>query len=267
MAYIDTEAGLKDISIALSVTQQITVIRRSSQEFSMLDSFTFIPPFPVTGVSYCRCRYYAEDFSASAFDHYGIRQPAQLSSAEHEEKAAFLAGRYCAKLALINYVGNDDLSRGIELSTNPDLSPKWPRGIVGSITQNGNTAAAAVAGLDEFLGVGIDCENLLPATNTSHLKGKMLSDEDLKRCGTVSMDVDFFTTLAFSAKESLYKALYPPRRQTLDFRDVSIKSVDAKSVTLTLRKTLNSAWKPGTDFEVRYTRQHDTIFTMACIAP
>ena len=46
------------------------------------------------------------------------------------------------------------------LPANPDRSPRWPDGLVGSITHTDTYCAAAVARADDIAGIGIDVEDL-----------------------------------------------------------------------------------------------------------
>ncbi|TQV68003.1 4'-phosphopantetheinyl transferase superfamily protein [Exilibacterium tricleocarpae] len=226
----------------------------------MLYDISFTPPVALAKIGYCGCHFRPEQFTEFAFERYGVHQPATLFNAVAKRKSEFLAGRYCSSRALVNVFGTDS-----RIDINPDRSPKWPHGVVGSITHSKDRAAAIVASDKEYIGLGIDFEKLMAFPQAQELQHQILADQDLeceelRQCGT-----GFFITLAFSAKESLYKALYPTTQQYMEFQDLYIKRVGTNAVTLSLLKTLNSNWQCGTDFEILYAKYDDEIFTMACL--
>ena len=228
----------------------------------MLENVSFTPPIPLDRIGYCGCRFHQEQFTEFAFERYGVHQPATLFNALAQRKSEFLAGRYCSGRALVNLFGRD-----YRVAVNEDRSPKWPNGIVGSITHHNGHAAAVVAGSSDYSGLGIDFESLLPFIEAQQMLEHILTDrdmacEEIRQCGT-----RFFVTLAFSAKESLYKALYPVTGQRMGFHDLYIKRVGTNSLTLSLLKTLGPAWSNGADFEVFYTKYNSEVFTLASLAP
>lgn len=232
----------------------------------MLNRFSFISPFSVPGISYCTCNYYPEKFSDSAFDHYGIQQPIQLSKAEPAKKSEFLAGTYCARLALINMINKDDLAINVPLKINRDLSPKWPRGVIGSTAHCGDTAVAVTAKADNYLGIGINCQTLLKTPAALCMEEHILRKDERSSYAMSLLSIEFFVTLALSAKKSLSKAMQLPKHKTLDFHDIQIKKIKADSLTLTLQKTLNNSWKVGSNFDVLHKKHNNRIFTMAYLA-
>ena len=154
---------------------------------------------------------------------------------------------------------------GIEdrIDLNADRSPRGPVGVVGSITHNNDRAAAVVARDSEYAGLGIDIESVMAFQQAQELQQQILTDEDMNCEGVHLCGTEFFVTLAFSAKESLYKALYPSTKQYMDFHDLYIKRISATSLTLSLRRDLDSTWKQGADFEVFYAKYDTEIFTIA----
>lgn len=226
----------------------------------MLTNISYTPPFPLPSLSYCGCHFHADRFTNAAFEENGVYRPVALCKAVAKRKSEFLAGRYCASRALIYLTGKD-----CQVGINSDRSPDWPDGIVGSITHGAGKAAVVVARSCDYAGLGLDIENILPLSDAQELQDKILNEYELK-CNEHNLsDVGFFVTLAFSAKESLYKALYPTAREFMDFHDLHIKNVSENTITLGLLKTLNSRWQVGTDFEVLYVKYAGEILTMAYI--
>jgi enterobactin synthetase component D / holo-[acyl-carrier protein] synthase len=95
-------------------------------------------------------------------------------------------------------------------------APRWPAGWVGSISHGARYALAALASADRIAGVGIDVEA------RGRLNAKMLrlimTPHEIARIGN---DLDR-ALIAFSAKESLYKALHPRVGVYIGFQEVEI---------------------------------------------
>ena len=76
-----------------------------------------------------------------------------------------------------------------------------------------------------------------------------------------SADVHY-ETLAFSAKESVYKALFPLSGRKLGFSDADVE-VDpaARRFTVRLREACRDALPPGARLEGRYATEADIVIT------
>jgi enterobactin synthetase component D len=231
----------------------------------MLNNFSFISPFSVPKISYCRCDYHFEKFNESAFEHYGVSLPLQLAKAPLPQKTALLASQYCARLALINLVDKDDISRGMPLTLNSNLQPKWPRGITGSITYGNQTAIAVIMKQEKYQGLGITCEPLLTRQESNSVKNHVLATTEINRRKIAEPELDFFVTLALSAKKSLCKALDLPKYRTITFQDLYIEKIEPKSLRVKLLKNIGNSWKAGQHFEILYTRQNDHALSMSSI--
>lgn len=132
-------------------------------------------------------------------------------------EAEFRAGRACAREAM-SRVG----IRNWPLIPAATREPQWPRGIVGSITHSGTYCAAAVARDDGCAGIGIDVEtadrvseDLAPVICTRGEQAALDQYKSFSRSGLL--------TLVFSAKESVFKAVFPGTRVFLEFDDVEIE--------------------------------------------
>ena len=131
-----------------------------------------------------------------------------------------------------------------------DRAPVWPAGMCGSLTHSRNWVAAGVS--SSLDGLGIDLEHfgrlsrraaeriLLPAEQTAltGLKSGPGSGPSSDPSSGVSSDplsgkeADFLSwaTLVFSAKESVYKAIYPQAKLYIGYREVSIELDPDRSV-------------------------------------
>src|SRR5690606_26441508 len=122
----------------------------------------------------------------------------------------FLAGRLCAREALQQL----NAERSVP-AVGTDGAPQWPAGVVGSISHGGGRALAVVGSTQRYAGLGLDIERWLPAARAERLHGEILTPAELQRG---EADLAWLTTLTFSLKESLFKALYPLVRQRFYFQ-------------------------------------------------
>lgn len=126
----------------------------------------------------------------------------------------FTAGRTCAHEAL-SILGVT--SNGVLIG--PQREPLWPPGIVGSISHSRELAVAALAPVTLLSAIGIDVEPATPLA--SDLLSRICSPRELSRLRN-GPDMALRAKLVFSAKESVYKCLWPSTRQFLEFSDVEI---------------------------------------------
>jgi 4'-phosphopantetheinyl transferase EntD len=129
-----------------------------------------------------------------------------------KRRAEFLAGRFAARQALAA-LGVDAVP-----GRNEDGSPRWPERVVGSITHGAARALCAVARASEMRSLGIDAERLMGERAKEELRARICSpDERALLAESLASPEHHLVTIAFSAKESLYKCLYPLVGQFMDF--------------------------------------------------
>lgn len=105
----------------------------------------------------------------------------------------------------------------------PGREPLWPDGVVGSITHCEGLVAAVVAHESRLAAVGIDAEPAvaLPAETRSLLLRRSERSPD-----------PVVETIVFSAKETIYKALFPLVGVWIGFQEVKV-SVDSEAGVFT----------------------------------
>lgn len=155
---------------------------------------------------------------AEAFDD---TLPAPLFAAEEpfiaaavgERRREFATARRCARTALAA-LGHPPAP----LVRDESGAPRWPAGVVGSITHCDAYRAVAVAAVDEFRTLGIDAEPHGP-----------LPDGVLRKIGSpqelAALPTDrelHWGRLLFSAKEAVYKAWFPLTHRHIAFQDVYV---------------------------------------------
>jgi enterobactin synthetase component D len=150
------------------------------------------------------------------------RLPRALRHATQKRQREFFAGRWCAEQALLCLGAG---STHVEMAE--DRAPIWPDGVVGSITHTGGFAAVAVAWAADIAGLGIDSERIIdPATAREIADVCMVDEATLFEASAHGRSFCEFCTFVFSAKEAVFKCLFPLTRKFLEFSDVRITSFD-----------------------------------------
>jgi 4'-phosphopantetheinyl transferase EntD len=170
----------------------------------------------------------------------------------------FTSGRTCARRALALL--------GIE--SGPILSGAqrealWPETVVGSITHCDGYRAAAVGRRDKGLAIGIDAEvdSPLPAGLLELVAG----ERENAWIGRQPCP-EGWGRLLFSAKESVYKALFPLTRRWLDFADVEVTfNAKEQSFLATVRPELITPAFELTPLQGRYLRGNGLLLTAVVV--
>jgi len=145
-------------------------------------------------------------------------------------KATFAAGRRAARMVL-------GQSEPILRASSGE--PIWPEGWVGSITHTDQFAMAACAPASQITSIGIDLENI--KASILDLGAQIASRQELRQIERYTTDSAAALTLAFSAKEAAYKALYPKHQEFIDYRQALVRITVDSRFELELDPQLNSA--------------------------
>ena len=144
-------------------------------------------------------------------------EAAAVAGAVHKRKREFTGARACARAALAR-IGQP----AAPLVPGLHGAPGWTGDVVGSMTHCENYCAAAVARSRDVIGLGVDAEpaGALPA---GVLEAVALPGEvsDVMRWSASAPDVPW-DRLLFSAKESVYKTVFPVTRMRLDFHEARL---------------------------------------------
>jgi enterobactin synthetase component D len=147
-----------------------------------------------------------------------------------------------------------------EVGVGPHREPVWPYGYVGSITHSASFAFAAVARRGELQSIGIDSEVFLDPVSLAAVASLTFHPSEQAR---VAARRDLATVI-FSAKESLFKCLYPLVGVFFDYRDAEVEALDV-GVTgvcaLSLLRDLGAGLQPGRVFPVRVAIAGDHVHT------
>ena len=192
---------------------------------------------------------------ARVADHSASLHPAErelVATAGRARRMAFSSGRRAARCALGELGIHDQpvLADG--------RAPRWPAGVVGSITHSATLTAAVAGHAAHWAGVGADLTTQSRVT-ARVAKRLLLSAE------RATLPSDDWRTAIFSAKESVYKAVNPMCGEFLAFQDVQITVVnDGVFTAATTRPCASSAAvATGAGRFFRYANHWLTVFTVA----
>jgi 4'-phosphopantetheinyl transferase EntD len=133
-----------------------------------------------------------------------------------KRQAEFGTARVFARRALV-HLGYAPQS----LHPLPDRAPRWPEGIVGSITHCADLCAVAVARTGDAHGIGLDAEPDVPLE--AALERYICTPGELALLDEQSpAERGRLAKILFCAKEAFYKCQYPTTQAFLDFLDVEI---------------------------------------------
>jgi enterobactin synthetase component D len=193
--------------------------------------------------------------------------PGTLHRAVPSRVRAYLAGRHCATRSLrALYAG-----LGLPPSPMPDGAgafgaPRWPTGVVGSITHSATLAIAVVAHRDLVHGIGIDCESIMSADAADEVAGRIVPEENgvpafSTAAATLARPV--FVSTVFSAKESIYKCLNPLTGLFFGFDAVTLEWIDLDAGRMGFRIVgdLGGAAPVGMEMTVRYAVESEHVVT------
>ncbi|MDN0123200.1 4'-phosphopantetheinyl transferase [Yersinia aleksiciae] len=215
-----------------------------------------------------KCDFDVNEYRDELFAVYGIAFPSSLHKAVNKRRAEYLAGRFVARQVL-----NMLEIRDYPLANGLDRAPLWPTGLIGSISHNSQRALCtaqvitpAVGPLTESRaahGVGLDIEGLIPVERAKDLWPGILSEEEYRDSQEGPLPFNHLLTLAFSAKESLFKAIYPQLGRYFDFLEARLISYSLVSgrFELQLLRGLSDDFPAGRCFTGCFTVNDNDIQT------
>lgn len=146
--------------------------------------------------------------------------PTSIFNSSPARRRSYRAGRACAHMALRALgVSSCVVDRGHH------GEPVWPTGFCGSITHTKALAYAAVSTTAHTAGIGIDSEEVVSSEVRSAVENLCLTPAELRHLDG-DVDANIVATILFSAKESLFKAIFPAVRRFVDFTEVESISID-----------------------------------------
>lgn len=149
-------------------------------------------------------------------------EAACIARAGEKRRREFAVGRELARRAFAQLgIG------GFALLNDADRVPRWPEGVVGSISHCAGCCAVVVARRGRILSLGLDVERAERLED--ELLARICTPREIERARALPPPAGAdWGKLVFSAKESAYKCYFPLARKLLGFQDMEIEfSADA----------------------------------------
>lgn len=185
------------------------------------------------GVYLFSCDFAADNYKQDLFDLFGILFPSDLARAVPKRQAEFLAGRYAAREVMrCAHIDDGDPKT---VSVGKQRCPVWPDKFIGSITHTDRKAFCTITGSRPEVQIGIDYENYMHDLTASEVRSNVHSVEEGRLLLEQGVSSNVATTIIFSAKESLFKALYPRVGEYFGFNYATVSDCDLSSRQLSLK--------------------------------
>jgi enterobactin synthetase component D len=190
-----------------------------------------------------------EAFHMSAYSHAEIALPEQILRGGPRRRAEFFFGRLAAQSAL--YAKG---AAHAHIGIGAQREPEWPSTFIGSISHTRRHAGAIVLQRDACRGVGLDIESRLDSDALRDVEQIALNSNERIALKGLDAPYEDLVTLAFSAKETFFKAASASAGGFFDFNVMEIRHVDleAGAIDFLLVKTVSSALPTGTSGRINF---------------
>lgn len=208
-------------------------------------------PLPV-GVAFAEA---FTDTGAASSIRLFPEEEAYIAGAVEKRRREFTTVRGCARQAL------RELGRPpAPLVSEGGNGPRWPDGVVGSLTHCPGYRAAALAPADAFRAVGIDAEPDAPLPAGAAARILLPAERDaLAALGRDGPPVAW-DRLVFCVKEAVYKVWHPLTGRQLSFLDVEVEPRADGTFTARLRVSPPPAGgRPPEVLRGRWAARHELL--------
>lgn len=165
----------------------------------------------------------------------GAGVPVPPSICSGRRRMEFIVGRHCARRALMAA----GCTQSLEVGRDAEGLPAWPPGFVGSISHTALTIVAAVMPAGECRSLGIDIELGCSDGRIESCRGQVGNDDEWKLMASAFPCRPFVAL--FSAKEALFKALFPLTRKMIGFG--AARAIAASQIGIDFELTMD--WSPN----------------------
>jgi enterobactin synthetase component D len=201
-------------------------------EFNPVAVETFIKAIQDTETYPCSTLVSAE-FDSSIFDptqyaRNAVYCPPPMLRASRKRQAEYFAGRFLANQAMSRY----GISQ-FKLLADGKRCPQWPSTLVGSITHTDQFAACIVAKKSAIAAIGIDAQDILNDSRAERLQSRIIDGAESRVLAQSELTPALGLSLCFSAKEAIYKALYPSVQHYFGFNAAKLHSINTVDGHLT----------------------------------
>lgn len=259
MGRLRSEAVHADMRM-LDAAQQVAARMNKFQPPPIHRHRLLLPGGEVLGVYLAR--FVGADFHPSAFQQAGLALPPQIARSVPKRQAEFFFGRLAARAAL-----QDHGLHVAELPIGDAREPVWPANVVGSISHVDGLAGAVVGAQNRHVGLGLDIERVARGGAQDALRTVALTASELEhlRGLDLPLSLDERVTLAYSAKESLYKAAFGTVRRFFGFDAAVVEAIDVPQgkIVLSLTSPLHPSFPRGRRCVLAFGRLDAETFVTA----
>jgi len=158
----------------------------------------------------------------------GLFLPESIKGACLTRCCDFLMGRLCALRALTDAGYNVKGS----LAQLDDGQVDWPFKTRGSISHSHGIAIAVVANKSDVRYLGVDLEEIVEVANAKEMANLIAHDDEFTCLIGLGINFSIKFSLLFSAKEAIYKALYPHLRCFINFDEVTLVETNSNNILI-----------------------------------
>lgn len=245
-----------EIGPDMQITPDMDISKASG---GFLSGLYHAPALPQSGKAVIvRACFDVARYTPDLFDALAIPCPARIQTAIAKRQAEFLAGRMMAKLAqqALNHTP-------CPIEIGPDRAPIWPDGLAGSIS-HARGFCASIAGPAHLGRVGIDIEALPKGRTLDAILATALSEPEraLIQAPPAPLRTDTLAALCFSAKETLFKTLYPAVGRHFGFAAAELRALPGETeISLYLTQDLTGDLRRGARFDISYRLGASEVMT------
>jgi 4'-phosphopantetheinyl transferase EntD len=192
-----------DFTLRAYFPRGVTVVRSSASAQHMLteeEGTRVISPFRNPAIAFALC----DESHIKNFVLHQLEQDALGEAVSEKRRLDFCLGRAAARRAL----GNIGFPVVTPILRGAHREPIWPIGVVGSIAHGSGYGVAAVAWQQDIPALGIDIQKI-EDRYTDELIARFADPDEFDWVRSVPSKRTERAVKLFSAKESVFKALYP----------------------------------------------------------
>ncbi len=208
-----------------------------------------------------QCCYDVDRFEDAHYKTLGVRFPEQFKYAVKSRRAEYLAGRVLA------HVGLSSLGiKNVHIPSGRNREPIWPKSAIGSITHSYGRCATILSNNSRDR-VGVDIERIVDGETLAAVQEVCLSCKERKLLNTQTGYSRLeLATLMFSAKETLFKMLYPSVRCHFGYETAMVREIPTSdTISLYLTENLRGGFRSGSTFEIRFSFHCNFVLTWATL--
>lgn len=183
---------------------------------------------PNPHLRYCLVKYDIAHYRDSFFTQYAIPAPGDTGMVTIKRRAEYLAVRYAAQRLLRARDCYDNVDSA------PNRAPVWPAGFCGSLSHTSEYAIAVIAPAVGVTIPGVDIEVLSQPDIKEIADTFTIRQEGDYLLSIENINIETLLVIVFSAKESLYKSLYPEVGLFFDFDVACFCEINTQEKTFTL---------------------------------